>query len=72
MINITDANIERLEDLNEMEEPSNEDLLGMQDEFVSLDSWDSYKCRSCKTISNMFTCKSQGGSIICPRCGHMD
>jgi len=57
--------------LNDKDEPTSEEL-DAQEHFVSLDKWDSFKCGRCKRISNMFSCKSSGGSLICPHCGALN
>lgn len=70
-LNDIDKIIGSWEILKDTEEPTEEDL-NSQEHFVSLEAWDSFKCGRCKRISNMFSCKSSGGSLICSHCGSLN
>lgn len=64
-------NFKSIHILNEMGEPSDKDI-EQQEEFVSLDAWDSFRCTRCGRISNMFDCHSHNGDLICPKCGKIN
>lgn len=70
-VNDIDKIIGSWEILKDTDEPTSEEL-DAQEHFISLDKWDSFKCSRCRQVSNMFDCKSSGGSIICSHCGALN
>jgi len=64
-------NIKSIKVLNEMTEPT-DDQIKAQEKFISLDAWDTIKCRNCGRVFSMLDCHSYNGDIICPHCSHLN
>ncbi len=46
--------------------------INLQEKYQPQNKWSNFKCVGCGTISDMFQCKSRGGSIICPKCNKLN
>lgn len=64
-------NIIKKVDVEEVPEPTDEDLLEIDKTEDNLDDWCKITCNRCGNNFDMRDAKSLNGDLVCPRCKHI-